>query len=154
MTIHTITFRPPSLQVAAVLFTLAATPLPAQTNYMVDWFTVDGGGGMSSGGGYTITGTIGQPDAGPPMSGGSFTLVGGFWALPAAVQTPGAPVLTITHAGPAFVGISWSPPTPGFVLQFCPTLSPPAWTNAPTGATNPVTLPDVLAARFYRLKKD
>ena len=30
------------------------------------------------------------------MSGGNFTLDGGFWGLVAAVQTPGAPCLTIT----------------------------------------------------------
>ncbi len=42
------------------------------------WFTVDGGGGTSSGGGFVLSGTIGQPDAGE-MSGGGFTLLGGFW---------------------------------------------------------------------------
>ena len=45
--------------------------------YTIDWFTVDGGGGASSGGAYTLTGTIGQPDAGT-LSGGSYTLEGGF----------------------------------------------------------------------------
>lgn len=43
--------------------------------------TIDGGGGLSSGGDFTITGTIGQPDANPQFSnGGGFTLAGGFWA--------------------------------------------------------------------------
>lgn len=42
------------------------------------WFTVDGGGGHSINGDYSVTGTIGQPDAGS-MSGGRYTLVGGFW---------------------------------------------------------------------------
>jgi hypothetical protein len=44
----------------------------------IDWYTIDGGGGTSSGGVFTLSGTIGQPDAGV-MSGGSFTLTGGFW---------------------------------------------------------------------------
>jgi hypothetical protein len=52
---------------------------------VIDWYTIDGGGGTSSAvlpGGDTIaiSGTIGQPDAGPAMSGGAFTITGGFWA--------------------------------------------------------------------------
>ncbi len=42
------------------------------------WSTVDGGGGtFSTGGGYSLGGTAGQPDAGQ-QTGGSFALVGGF----------------------------------------------------------------------------
>lgn len=44
----------------------------------LDWNTIDGGGGTSSGGSFTLSGTIGQPDAGT-MTGGSFELTGGFW---------------------------------------------------------------------------
>ncbi|MDX2131029.1 MAG: hypothetical protein SFY69_03120 [Planctomycetota bacterium] len=44
----------------------------------IDWYTIDGGGGTSSGASFVLSGTIGQPDAGV-MSGGSFTLTGGFW---------------------------------------------------------------------------
>jgi hypothetical protein len=43
----------------------------------LSWYTIDGGGESSSGGGYTLDGTLGQPDAGS-LSGGSYTLVGGF----------------------------------------------------------------------------
>jgi hypothetical protein len=64
--------------------------LSAWGQYSIDWSTIDGGGGTSTGGVYSVTGTIGQPDAGK-MSGGNFTLDGGFWGLVAAVQTPGAP---------------------------------------------------------------
>ena len=64
-------------------------------DYSLDWSTLDGGGGTSTGGVYSVSGTIGQPDAGA-MSGGSFTLVGGFWGIVAALQTPGARLLTIT----------------------------------------------------------
>jgi hypothetical protein len=52
-----------------------AAPLP----YIIDWFTVDGGGGTSSGGTFALSGTIGQPEAGTLSSGGDFELVGGFW---------------------------------------------------------------------------
>jgi hypothetical protein len=47
-------------------------------NYALTWWTVDGGGGTSSGDGYTLSGTIGQPDAGI-LSGGNYILSGGFW---------------------------------------------------------------------------
>ena len=51
----------------------------AQTGgYDLAWHTIDGGGGLSSGGGYSVNGTIGQPDA-DAMSGGYYNLQGGFW---------------------------------------------------------------------------
>jgi hypothetical protein len=47
--------------------------------YAIDWYTIDGGGDMfSAGGSYELSGTIGQADAGE-MSGGSYSLTGGFW---------------------------------------------------------------------------
>lgn len=43
--------------------------------------TIDNGGGRASGGQFTLTGTIGQPDASlQSASGGQFQLTGGFWA--------------------------------------------------------------------------
>jgi hypothetical protein len=44
----------------------------------LSWWTIDGGGGAISGGGYTLDGTLGQPDA-SAMKGGGFALGGGFW---------------------------------------------------------------------------
>jgi len=49
------------------------------TGYDMSWFTVDGGGGTVSGGGYTLVGTAGQSDPGMAMRGGEYTLIGGFW---------------------------------------------------------------------------
>jgi hypothetical protein len=48
----------------------------------INWYTIDGGGGTSTGGSFSLSGTIGQPDAGGPMTGGGpggFSLTGGFW---------------------------------------------------------------------------
>lgn len=43
--------------------------------------TIDNGGGTSTGGEFSLTGTIGQPDATLQLSGGSgWLLAGGFWA--------------------------------------------------------------------------
>jgi len=47
--------------------------------YELSRTTVDGGGAVqSSGGAYTLSGTIAQPDAGM-ASAGAYTLTGGFW---------------------------------------------------------------------------
>lgn len=62
-----------------VLTGLAATDVRAQM-YEISWYTIDGGGVSSStGGGYALGGTIGQPDAAPLMVGGAFEVLGGFW---------------------------------------------------------------------------
>jgi hypothetical protein len=48
--------------------------------YDLTWNTVGGGGiTFSTGGGYSLGGTIGQPDASAALSGGSYALAGGFW---------------------------------------------------------------------------
>lgn len=54
--------------------------LAAPNALSLSWWTVDGGGGTSQGGDYAVSGTIGQPDTSPLMSGGDYTLVGGFWS--------------------------------------------------------------------------
>ncbi len=45
----------------------------------IPWFTLDGGGGTSSGGTFTVSGAVGQFDAGGPLTGGTLDLTGGFW---------------------------------------------------------------------------
>lgn len=65
-----------------VLMPLVAS---ADPGYSISWFTVDGGGGRSTGGVYTLTGTIGQHDAGAPISGGVYEITGGFWGGAAAI---------------------------------------------------------------------
>ena len=144
-------------QVHLLLFAATALFCPialAQSggSFSLSWSTIDGGGGTSSNGQYSVSGTIGQPDAGA-MSGGPFTLTGGFWALPVAVQTTNGPLLKIVPAAPGWATLSWTPSTPGFVLQETWSLSPVNWTNSLSGATNPVTVPATLPARFYGLLK-
>ena len=119
----------------------------------VDRGTVAGGGGTSSGGGFAISGTTGQADAGPVLGGGAYTVTGGFWALPVAVPTPGAPELGIAAATPGVATISWAPACRGWTLQESGTLNAPAWVNAPSGTNNPVVVPATPPARFYRLHR-
>src|SRR5438445_10861776 len=95
---------------------LLLCPSVRAQSYSLDWFTVDGGGGTSTGGVYSVSGTIGQPDAGH-MSGGNYGLDGGFWGIIAAVQTPGAPLLVIRLTTTNTVAVSWPSPSTGFTLQ-------------------------------------
>jgi hypothetical protein len=84
------------------------------TNYTIDWFKVAGGGGTSSNGQYSISGTIGQYDAGVQMSSDSYSLTGGFWSI-YALQTPGAPILTVTSVSNTVV-VSWTSFATNYVL--------------------------------------
>ena len=78
------TFRLSVPALALVVLSLGAAQAPAQ-DFRIDWSSIDGGGAMfSTGGPFSLGGTIGQPDAGVPMAGGSFRLTGGFWAGAAA----------------------------------------------------------------------
>ncbi len=62
-----------------LLLALLAPPALAQGGYGLSWWTQDGGGGTASaGGGYTLGGTLGQPDAGDHAA-AEYTLLGGFW---------------------------------------------------------------------------
>jgi hypothetical protein len=63
------------------------------------------------------------------------------------------PILAITNAAPGFVTVSWAPDTRGFMLQSSPALMPITWSNAPSGATNPTTLPASAVGQFYRVWK-
>src|SRR5712671_25761 len=95
-------------------------------SYSIDWFTIDGGGGTSTGGVFSVSGTIGQPDAGH-MSGGNYTLDGGFWGIIAAVQTPGAPTLRIFRTTTNTVVLAWPVSPTVFSLQQETNLSIPNW---------------------------
>lgn len=141
-----------TLAAAFTFAILSAFTAHAQT-FAIDRFVLSGGGGTSTNGAFNLTGTIGQPDAGGPMTGGSYLLTGGFWALPFAVQTPGAPTLTIAPFSSGQARISWTPNTPGFVLQENTNLNTTNWVNSPSGAGNPVTVPATLPIKSYRLRK-
>jgi hypothetical protein len=130
---------------------LAIYSLKAQS-YSVDWYKVSGGGGTSTGGVYSVSGTIGQPDASTAMSGGQYSVTGGFWSL-YAVQTPGAPLLTITHVGNQAI-VSWDSSAIGWTLQTNNNLSTGTWGNY-GGAivNNSATNSPPTGNMFFRLKQ-
>jgi hypothetical protein len=68
------------LALLIALPTLARSqPAPTVATYDSSWYSIDGGGAtFSTGGSYSLGGTIGQADAGS-MNGGSYSIAGGFW---------------------------------------------------------------------------
>jgi hypothetical protein len=77
--------------VAAVATSLVtAASIPGFAPYTTKWYTLHGGGGVSTGGAFAVRGTIGQLDAGTSMSGGVFSATGGVQTM-LAIQAPGAP---------------------------------------------------------------
>ena len=120
--------------------------------YSIDWYKIAGGGGTSTGGVFSVSGTIGQHDAGGPLTGGNYSLTGGFWAL-YAVQTPGAPLLTIHYIGNQAV-VSWPSSVTGWTLQTNNNLTTGTWGNY-LGAVvnNCVTNCPPRGNWFFRLKQ-
>jgi hypothetical protein len=126
--------------------------------FSINWFKVAGGDGTSAGGTYQVSGTIGQHDAGGPMTGGNYSLTGGFWSVITVVQTPGAPRLTISFNSPLpTVTVSWPSSATNYVLQQNSNLMNTAnWINTgllitTNGATESVTISQPAGNLFFRL---
>jgi hypothetical protein len=138
-------------------FLVAAVCLPAVAQpYTINWHKIAGGGGTSTGGVYSVSGTIGQHDAGGPLTGGNFSLAGGFWAL-TAVQTPGAPTVGIVLTSTNTAVVYWPSPSTGFSLQVNTDLTTGNWT-APgetvqdNGTIKYIIVNPPTGRKFYRLK--
>lgn len=137
--------RPATCAVLAASFSLTTF-----SQNLIDWSKISGGSETSTNAHYSLSGTIGQPDAGGLMTNGQYFLTGGFWVLPESVQSAGAPMLTISKGTPGFATISWTPNAPGWTLQESLSLAG-GWTNAATGLTNPAVVPAVPPRKFFRL---
>jgi len=144
-----------------LLFGFLIPALSHAQQYSIDWYKVAGGGGTGAGtnGGtvYAIIGTIGQQDASPALTGGSYSLTGGFWSLISVVQTAGTPNLSITQLGNSVI-VSW-PNTGSYTLQQNGNLAVsagwatsgyPVTTNSPIG-TNRITITPPTGSLFFRL---
>jgi len=144
-----------------ILLTILLVPhLAFAQQFSIGWSKVAGGGGASSGTNgasvYSVNGTIGQPDASGAMSGGSYSVTGGFWSLISVVQTPGVPNLTIAHAGNSVV-VSW-PNTGSYSLQQNINLAASTgWTTSGysvitnANGTNTITITPPMGSLFFRL---
>jgi hypothetical protein len=75
--------KPSNMMLLAITVVLLTFSIPIQAQsggpYVLQWSTIDGGGGVSSGGPYVLSATIAQPDAGW-MAGGTYEILGGFWS--------------------------------------------------------------------------
>jgi len=139
-----------------LLLVVSGVSASAQT-YSINWSKISTGGGTSTGGVYAVTGTIGQHDAGGAISGGDFSLTGGFWHL-FSWQIPGSPTLTIRYPGINTAIVSWQSPSTGFRLQFATDLLLSDWVNSVISPSDEginhfliVTPPN--GNRFFRLIK-
>jgi hypothetical protein len=136
----------------ALLLAGSRSTLRAQS-YSIDWYKIAGGGGTSTGGVYSVSGTIGQPDASGAMNGGNYSVTGGFWSLIQVVQTTGAPTLIITHVGNQAI-VSWDPAATGWTLQTNNNLSTGIWGNyLGTVVNNSATNAPPTGTVFFRLKQ-
>jgi len=137
---------------AAVL--LAPSLLFAQ-QYSIDWYNIAGGGGTSTNAACQVTGTLGQPDADGALTGGGYSLTGGYWSLISSVATPGAPNLTITRAGTRVI-VSW-PATGNYTLQQNGKLAiqsgwiTSGYTVSTANGTNSITIKSPAGSWYFRL---
>ena len=129
-------------------------------SYTVDWYKISGGGGTSTNGSYTVSGTIGQPDASGAMTGGNYSVTGGFWAMINVVQMPGVPNLLIVPNGSNSVKILWpDAATNTYTLQQSANLAPgngwapSGYSITPANGTNSVTFTPPTGNLFFRLSK-
>src|ERR1035441_5551477 len=138
---------------------LITLPASAQ-NYSIGWSKIARGGCMSTNTvGYSLSCTVGQPDASGPLTDGSYSLTGGFWAL-YAVQTPGAPGLSIKLTTTNTAMVYWPSPSVGFNLQLNTSVAPANkgnWVTPPQSVTDNGTIRYIIVnppvgAGFYRLK--
>ena len=68
---------------AIIVAALTASTAAAQP-FEITSSTIDNGGGTLTSASYTLSGTIGQPDAGETLVGSTYELRGGFWTANAA----------------------------------------------------------------------
>jgi hypothetical protein len=141
------------MKILFLLLSLLVPTISFAQSYSIDWYKISAGGGTSTGGVYTVSGTIGQPDASGAMSGGNYSVTGGFWALIQVVQTPGAPLLIITHVGNQAI-VSWDSSATGWTLQTNNNLSTGTWGNyLGQVVNNNATNSPPTGTVFFRLKQ-
>jgi hypothetical protein len=143
----------------SVFLALVCATVHAQS-YSIDRYKIAGGGGTSTGAVFSVTGTIGQPDASGAMSGNGFSLTGGFWSLISVVQTAGLPNLTIVPTGPNSVKVLWADPaTNSYTLQQNSNLAnfggwgTTGFSITSANGTNSITVTPPTGNLFFRLKQ-
>ena len=147
------------LLVVFVAFSLATA---AQAQFSINWFTIDGGGGTSAGGPFSVSGAIGQPDASPtPLAGNGFNVTGGFWSF-RSTPPPSAPSPLLLHialisGGQIKVSAQAAPGATATVEATTDLGNPNGWVNLSTVSANGAGLMSFIDTditnypmRFYR----
>jgi len=144
--------------ILTLLWVGALRPMAAgASSLVVDWCTVDAGGGTATGASFSVSSTVGQPDAGT-FTNSSHAIRGGFWGIVAVVQTPDAPTLEIGVSGNTIL-LMWPIDESGFSVEETSTLPQQAsWSQIPppyqTNAThNFYIVPLTTGNKYYRLNK-
>lgn len=135
--------------------TLSFSSLGWAQSFTLDWFKIAGGGGTSTGSVYSVSGIVGQPDAGT-MTGNGFSLDGGFWSV-FAIQTLSAPLLSLARVDENVV-LYWPASAVGYGLEqsqglvasngWSAVVPAPFQQNGVHYVTNPI----VTGTHFYRLR--
>ncbi len=120
--------------------------------YSIPWYDVAGGGGGGSGGAgaYSVTGTIGQPDAGAAMINAPYVVVGGFWSVLGA-----RPSIMIWIQGNDVI-VAWPVTAGASQLQQAGNMTTPVWsdviqTPVIVGEEYQVTVPLAGFQQYFRL---
>jgi hypothetical protein len=126
----------------------------AQGIYTLDWSAIEGGGGESAGGDFTVSGGFGQPESGGTMAGGEFSVTGGFLSI---IAVDGPP-LRIAHNPDGTITVAWPTSFTPLPLQQSSDLTPESWEDSEypvtdDSITRSITFTPVAARYFFRLVK-
>jgi hypothetical protein len=140
-----------------------ALPASLRAQWTLSRSVIAGGGGWNTtGAAFSLSGTVGQPDAGGPATGGGYSLAGGFWAGTTRIAPLGQPRLDAESVIADQVRLSWSVVATGYVLEqtaaFAASEAGISWSQVPppyetNAARVTITLPLDSTERFYRLRK-
>lgn len=114
----------------ACLLWAMTSPAAYGQSYSITSGNISAGGGTSSGGAYSVTGSIGQQDAGSTSGGGAYSFSGGFFGQYMALQQIGAPHIVIRTAAGGNVQVVWGANVLGWILQAnAGELAPNSWVD-------------------------
>ena len=147
------------LLVATALLALNAFKVhgAADSRFAITSATFAPGGGMLSGGRFTLRAAVGQHDTGA-IRGGRFALDGGFIPAITIQQSPGAPALKIRLTGRGQAILSWPVDAQGWVLEETGALNYGKWQAVMTAVSDTatehtITVPATGVMKCYRLKQ-
>jgi hypothetical protein len=139
-----------------VLLVLAGLATNASAQYQITQWTIDSGGGQSSGGGHVLTGSIGH-SAGGTATSATYRLLSGYYGIVALAPAEGGPRLRIGTTAREVI-LAWPATAKDFQLQVAPSLTQPAWSDVReaaqlVGEEYQVRVPWQSGDRFFRLRK-